>query len=327
MSDSEEDFASADEGEVESTLAGTPKVQPEESATAVKKKVKEQEKESNIVGSADKGEVAAKGDKSVYDDTPNQSKKDSKMSEKGMKGPSGRGNGKEITKPKAGAAIKENSADEKSKQKPQSSKSKKGKQKGGKGKTVQSEGDSRSNRKDFDKNTGNKNSVDICEGAAVKVKNEEKIENTDEILKPEANESMNIEKKNENRSEKETENSKDLKLESVKVTATPSDKDIDLESTPKEKKEIVTDSLESLALEQKANMIKSPSSQSITRPEPDHTEKEDAVLNKLAEAANETKGGWGWGWGSSLLEVASSSVSTFTSQVEFRCPWQLKEKL
>lgn len=40
-----------------------------------------------------------------------------------------------------------------------------------------------------------------------------------------------------------------------------------------------------------ASLLKSPSSQSITRPPPDHTQSEEAVLEKLASAASEKKVG------------------------------------
>lgn len=63
-----------------------------------------------------------------------------------------------------------------------------------------------------------------------------------------------------------------------------------------------------------ANLIKSPSSQSIQRPGPDHTQEQEEVLKHLAEAAK-PQSGWGWGWGSSLLDAASTSVSTFTKEV------------
>ncbi|XP_052281546.1 protein FAM114A2-like [Dreissena polymorpha] len=64
-----------------------------------------------------------------------------------------------------------------------------------------------------------------------------------------------------------------------------------------------------------ASLLISPSSQSIQRPPLEHTDKEEAVLDKLSGAAAAKKSGWGWGWGSSLLEVASSSVATFTKEV------------
>ncbi|XP_014662427.1 PREDICTED: protein FAM114A2-like, partial [Priapulus caudatus] len=54
----------------------------------------------------------------------------------------------------------------------------------------------------------------------------------------------------------------------------------------------------------------------------EHTEKEMSVLEKLSGVAQSessqqpaARTGWGWGWGSSLLSTASTSVSTFTSQV------------
>lgn len=46
-----------------------------------------------------------------------------------------------------------------------------------------------------------------------------------------------------------------------------------------------------LAIEQKADLIKSPSSQSISRPAPDHTDKQEEVLLKLASSAKETSVG------------------------------------
>lgn len=39
----------------------------------------------------------------------------------------------------------------------------------------------------------------------------------------------------------------------------------------------------------KASLLKSPSSQSIARPPPDHTDNEEAVLDKLASAASQKK--------------------------------------
>lgn len=69
-----------------------------------------------------------------------------------------------------------------------------------------------------------------------------------------------------------------------------------------------------LGQETSANLLKSPSSQSIQRPGPDHTQDQEKVLEQLAEAAK-PQTGWGWGWGSTLMNVASTSVSTFTKEV------------
>ncbi|XP_046343272.2 protein FAM114A2-like isoform X1 [Haliotis rufescens] len=62
--------------------------------------------------------------------------------------------------------------------------------------------------------------------------------------------------------------------------------------------------------------VASPNPQSITRAQADAGTKED--ISEVQEEKPEKKesGSWGWGvWGSSLLTAASSSVSTFTSQV------------
>lgn len=50
-----------------------------------------------------------------------------------------------------------------------------------------------------------------------------------------------------------------------------------------------SDSDEKKLLVDQASLIKSPSSQSINRPPPDHTDKEEAVLDKLASVAAEKK--------------------------------------
>ena len=52
-----------------------------------------------------------------------------------------------------------------------------------------------------------------------------------------------------------------------------------------EKIETVEDDKVKIDPETSANLIKSPSSQSIQRPEPDHTQDQENVLEKLAEAA------------------------------------------
>ncbi|KAK3605420.1 hypothetical protein CHS0354_007501 [Potamilus streckersoni] len=70
----------------------------------------------------------------------------------------------------------------------------------------------------------------------------------------------------------------------------------------------------------KTELLKSPSSQEIVRPMQDSPNEQDSDEKKDAGQSEPTKssssGGWGWGsWGSSLLDMASSSVTTFTSQV------------
>ncbi|KAL3880464.1 hypothetical protein ACJMK2_032701 [Sinanodonta woodiana] len=70
----------------------------------------------------------------------------------------------------------------------------------------------------------------------------------------------------------------------------------------------------------RTELLKSPSSQEIVRPMQDSPNEQDSNETKDTGNAEPTKssssGGWGWGsWGSSLLDMASSSVTTFTSQV------------
>ena len=63
------------------------------------------------------------------------------------------------------------------------------------------------------------------------------------------------------------------------------DTKIDSEISDKETEEGRTPEKDKLDRETSANLIKSPSSQSIQRPEPDHTQGQENVLEKLADAA------------------------------------------
>ncbi|XP_067664017.1 protein FAM114A2-like [Haliotis asinina] len=64
------------------------------------------------------------------------------------------------------------------------------------------------------------------------------------------------------------------------------------------------------------SQVASPNPQSIPRAQVDAGNKEDIAKVQEEKPEKQESGSWGWGgWGSSLLTAASSSVSTFTSQV------------
>ncbi|WAQ97998.1 F1142-like protein [Mya arenaria] len=286
MSDSEEEFASADEGDMEAKSGAASK------QSHVKETVNQTEK-----AGVEKDTVKTKSSKKGSEKTHTKHNQDT-----ASKSPEGEGplqKTKSQSKPTSGG------------------KGKKGKQKS-KGKVQKQE----------------KETSDETDPTQASANVEKEDEGASSISKATNLSDVNSEKKDSSDGKIELNNSQVIDSEGATSCVFESDSNTDSTSAITHEKPAGTQLSEKLVseetlvgegaskkeltaeeLEEKANMIKSPSSQSISRPPPDHTDKEEAVLQKLAGAAAEKKGGWGWGWGSSLLEVASSSVSTFTKEV------------
>ncbi|KAL4230102.1 hypothetical protein ACF0H5_010487 [Mactra antiquata] len=310
MSDSDEDFASADEGEVDSTPA-----------SGSSKELKA-EKDVPTVSNVEK-----------KDDSKPPSKSDSFKSQSQENTSTGKKKGKGKDEKK----NDENKASEAS---------------GGKGNVPAKESEVKSKgKKGKNKDRGKKNANKGVEPKENKTESEKSStvpntqeENVEEI-KPEpvdisdvqeaSNTSSDNVKVDNARNDKEENDKADTDVAKSQVVDNESASAKDnVDISPKsnietdsnsgskgDNKDLSEDNLTDspsgkLTIEQKADMIKSPSSQSISRPKPDHTDKQEEVLDKLSSSAKEkSSGGWGWGWGSSLLDVASNSVSTFTNQV------------
>lgn len=296
MSDSDEDFASADEGDLDVVADGAQKPERPE--------VKKASRHEDAKGASGESETS----KLKHDKKSN----DQENKASGSVTPDESEDGK-------GSSAKAES-------KPQGGKGKKGKQKGSKGRNKQANKDESAKTvtrtvehtepgKDTDKQgenvekTDKKSATDIQESEGTKVvKSPSAKEKSPEIISSDESKLETASKKDsdtalQRNNEEKSKNLQSVEKETVENTLTKSEKD-----------EPGT-TMDKLSAEQKAAMLKSPSSQSISRPEPDHTEQQEEVLERLASSAHEKKSGWGWGWGSSLLEVASTSVSTFSHHV------------
>lgn len=177
---------------------------------------------------------------------------------------------KETVKQKSEAADAKAASKKTQGERPQSAKSKQGKQKGGKGK-----------QKSTDKGGGASKAegVSECDSESTSEKNK-----SDELKKDTAVKSASDKSNEESFNEK-------LSVESDKPNKIEDEVDKVSRSDNGAKSENFAEPATSpeLTLEEKANLIKSPSSQSITRPPPDHTDAQEAVLDKLAGAATEKK--------------------------------------
>lgn len=299
MSDSDDDFASADEGDLDASHddkgkkpAKGPEVKPQDTDTKQPSKINEKSAKSKGGGKF----AAAKDGKS---DRQNKSTDGDKCD------------------------VAEQAADS---TRPQRGKGKQGKQKGGKGKKTDSKPESAptDNKQIISKQNTKKEptseTIKESETDESIVEGSQATSSSETITKPQVVQ----------RKDNTPEQTKDSKAGSppTETKIQEAEKDTECQSAPskaavkdaaktlaKDKPKSKEEAGDMLSVEEKANMLKSPSSQSISRPEPDHTEKQEEVLDRLASSAQEKKGGWGWGWGSSLLEVASTSVSTFSHQV------------
>lgn len=293
MSDSEEEFASADEGE-ETNGTAAPKLEP--TNEPIKEALKQEEPAQASSG------------------------KKNKKKGKGGKG----GGGKHVKGDNAETQQTQQQQQQQSQpqnQATQSSKGKKGKQKDKKEKTkpaLSQDHNTQSVEEDQSVSVNELTEATVCE------ENCSSVKSTVEEAEKSSNDNTN-DKENVSESQEKTkleESFPDTGKETTNIKTAEY-----IEPTPDQAIERSTEELQTptkgddkegktLSVAEKASLLKSPSSQSISRPEPDHSQKEEEVLNKLASAATEKKkSSWGWGWGSSILEAASTSVTTFTSQV------------
>lgn len=247
---------------------GVSKGQTEKSSTNTKKDAKEDEKANKAVGKSKSVKTETKNDSLAEDSKETQNKEKSKSSEKSKAEPSKKESGKD---------GKSGTQDEKSKEKPKGGKGKKGKQKVGKGKNDHSVKEAGGN--DIDEGIDNKKTELATKSDASSGKE------TDNISEAKSGESKDKEIVEQD-SKSETYSSQAITSEE-NVKETKAQPGADVTGTPG--KEASSDSQENLTLEEKVALIKSPSSQSIIRPAPDHTDKEEAVLEKLAGAAQEKK--------------------------------------